>query len=242
MNKIQIQVKSRVTSFDDSRMSHQFDKSIDYSNFNKATIIKEKTYKYFCEDDLQGACDNSHENTSLVTSQIRSLSNHVELGQKRFEKMEDKANIGGIFISPIECIEGWRTRDDLNSRCRLMEEVATQIIFKRTNRGPQKYLPKMVKELEFIFYRSAPSIHSYQNSFTLEERLDSLAMVLRRKMRTHTREHFQSKKNVAMGTLAMCDMKHKLQIPERTLRSDIENFQSKFKFQVRHKQGHSYAA
>mmetsp|Transcript_16004 Transcript_16004/g.16188 ORF Transcript_16004/g.16188 Transcript_16004/m.16188 type:complete len:85 (-) Transcript_16004:454-708(-) len=44
------------------------------------------------------------------------------------KKIEGHANIWGVYVTPIKYVyDDWRTRDDLNVRCRLMEEIARQI-------------------------------------------------------------------------------------------------------------------
>mmetsp|Transcript_36633 Transcript_36633/g.44233 ORF Transcript_36633/g.44233 Transcript_36633/m.44233 type:complete len:242 (+) Transcript_36633:44-769(+) len=241
MNKIQIENKVGISV--DSNPTDVVDVLTNASYFERAAMIEEEEKDNLCDDSGGHSTIDSYDCLSSKIAPSHLHSNHIESEQANFNKTEDQANIESVYVTPIEYVDDWRSLDDLSSRCRLMEEISRQILSKRINREPLKHLPKMVQQLEIVLYRCAPSIHFYKNEVSLEQRLDSMAAVFKRKIRkTHTNERFKSKINIAMGTLAICDMKNKLQMSKMHTRPESTNFRSTFKFQVRHNQGHSYAA
>lgn len=218
----------------------------DASYFRRATMIHSEQESNCCEGSGEGASDIPRENLSFDIPSSSALSNRIASERLNLKLLNEQAKIEGCYITPITCDNGWRNCAYLNSRCRLMEEIARQIRSRRTNRRPPKHLPKMVKHIEIILYRCASSINSYTDVLTLEKRLESLSSVLKRKLRKpDNSERRLSKTSTVMGTLPICDMKKRLHntlISKTSTRPEMKNLQSKINFQVRHKQGPSHAA
>lgn len=155
----------------------------------------------------------------------------------------DKAYIRNSYIAPLVFHGDWRSESDNSCRSRIMEKISKLILAKRANKSPPKNLCTMVKQVELFLYRGAPNVVSYADSLTLERRLDCLASVLKRKLKDpEPKKVIQPDTSSVMGTLSFSDVGSK---KHRTMSSPdvtLSNPHGKVQFQVRLKQGYSYAA
>lgn len=155
----------------------------------------------------------------------------------------ERVHIRDSFVSPLQFHEDWRTEKDKSSRCRIMEEIAKLILKKRPNKPRPKNLTAMVKQVELFLYRGAPNMEAYCNVLTLERRLDSLAAVLKRKMKTpKPDDSVSSDSSSVVGTLSFADVGSKKHLDGTIPDVAVSSPHAKVQFRVRHKQGYSYAA
>mmetsp|Transcript_26907 Transcript_26907/g.31086 ORF Transcript_26907/g.31086 Transcript_26907/m.31086 type:complete len:248 (+) Transcript_26907:75-818(+) len=232
-------------TIDNCKPIHTTSSLIDTSYCSRTTMIQSQQESTFDKGSRDGASDFPREHLSFDIPSSITLSNQIE-SANNLNLINEQANIEGYCITPIDCDSGWRNHDYLNSRCRLMEEIARKITARQTNRRPPKDLPKLVKQIEIILYRCAPSIHSYTNIFTLSKRLEALYVVLKRRLRkSDNTECPLSKTNTVTKTSPICDIKRRMQntlISKTTTLPEIRNLQSKIHIQVPQKQCPSYTS